>query len=78
MNLEKQQIIYNKGRSSDFMVRVQGGQGIAVKGKVEHIQTGQVQYFNDFLEMLMLIQDKLDDKGYPQCDTELRTFSEAK
>jgi hypothetical protein len=78
MNLEKQPIIYNKGRSSDFMVRVQGGQGIAVKGKVEHIQTGQVQYFNDFLEMLMLIQNKLDDKGYPQCDTELRTFSEAK
>ena len=78
MNLEKQQTIYNKGRSSDFMVRVQGGQGIAVKGKVEHIQTGQVQYFNDFLEMLMLMQNKLDDKGYPQCDTELRTFSAAK
>jgi len=74
MNSEAKQKIHNQGRSSDFIVRVKSGTGVAVKGKVEHIQTGQVQYFNDFLEMLMLMQGKLDEKNYPQCDTELRTF----
>lgn len=75
MNQTQKQVIHNRGRSSDFIIRVKSGQGIAVKGKIEHVQSGQVQFFNDFLEMLVLIQDKLDEKGYPQCDTELRTFN---
>lgn len=67
--------IYNRGgRSSDFIIRVKSGEGMSVKGKVEHIQSGQVQYFNDYLEMLMLIQGKLDENNYPQRDTELRTY----
>jgi hypothetical protein len=79
MNREKtktdnMQTVYNKGRSSDFIVRVKSGKGVAIQGKIEHIQTGQVQYFSDFLEMLMLVQGKLDEIGNPQRDTELRTF----
>ena len=77
MNQKTLENTHNKGRSNDFIIRVQGGEGVSVRGKVEHITTGQVQYFNDFLELLMLMQGKLDEKGYPQCDTELRTFSEA-
>ena len=65
----------HKGRSNDFIIRVESGEGISIKGKVEHVITGQVQYFSDFLELLMLMQGKLDEKDYPQCDTELRTFS---
>lgn len=75
MNQTKASYIYNKGRSSDFIIRVQSGEGVSIKGKVEHVQTGQAQYFEDYLELLMLMQDKLDEKDYPQCDTELRTFS---
>ncbi len=75
MNRETKPRIYNRGASSDFIVRMESGQGTKIKGKIEHIQTGQVQYFNDFLELLMLMQDRLDEKGYPQCDTELRNFS---
>lgn len=75
MNQKTLEKNFNKGRSNDFIIRVQGGEGISVRGKVEHVLTGQVQYFNDFLELLMLMQDKLDEKEYPQCDTELRTFS---
>ncbi len=66
--------IYNRGTSNDFIVRIVDDGEIGVKGKVEHIKSGQVQYFDDYLEMLMLIQQKLDSQGYPQSDTELRIF----
>ncbi len=62
------------GRGSEFVVRVKSGQGLAINGKIEHIKTGQVQYFNDFLELVLLIQSKLDENNYPQSDTELRTL----
>lgn len=65
-----------KSSKSDFIVRIKSGEGTAVKGKIEHIYTGQVQYFEDFLEMIILMQNKLDEKDYPQCDTELRTFAD--
>jgi len=66
--------IYNKGTSNDFIIRVTNSGDAGIKGKIEHIKTGQVQYFDDYLEMLMLVQQKLDEQGYPQSDTELRTF----
>lgn len=62
------------GRGSEFVIRVKSGQGMAIKGKIEHVKTGQVQYFNDFLELILLIQSKLDENNYPQSDTELRTL----
>jgi len=63
------------GSSSDFVIRLENNEDTSVRGKVEHVQTGQVQHFGDFLELLMLMQGKLDEKGSPQCDTELRTFT---
>ncbi len=63
-----------QGRGSEFVIRVKSGQGVAVKGKVEHIKSGQVQYFDDFLELILLVQSKLDENNYPQNDTELRTL----
>ncbi len=66
--------IYNKGTSNDFIIRIIDDGEPGIKGKVEHIKTGQVQYFDDYLEMMMIVQEKLDDQGYPQCDTKLRTF----
>ncbi len=66
--------IYNKATSNDFIIRIIDDGEAGIKGKVEHIKTGQVQYFDDYLEMMMLIQQKLDLQDYPQSDTELRTF----
>jgi hypothetical protein len=74
MNAHKKQNSKITGRGSDFIVRVKNDDPSSFKGKIEHIKTGQVQYFNDFLEMVLLVQSKLDEQDYPQCDTELRTF----
>ncbi len=75
MSRNMKQKIHNMGRASDFMIRIKSGSGSAVKGKIEHIHTGEVQYFSDFLELVLLMQHKLDENGYPQSDTELRSFS---
>ena len=64
-----------KSFCSDFIVRINGGKGPAIRGKIEHIQSGQVQYFNDFLELILLMQSKMDEYDYPQAETELRSFS---
>ncbi|MDW7740407.1 MAG: hypothetical protein SCJ97_10205 [Bacillota bacterium] len=61
---------------SDFIIRIKSGQGFSVRGKIEHIHSGQVHYFDDFLEMLLLMQNKLDEKDFPQSDTLLRSFTE--
>lgn len=68
--------IFSKESSNDFIIRVANDNEAGIKGKIENVKTGQVQYFNDYLEMLMLIQDKLDQQGSPQCDTELRSFAD--
>ncbi len=70
--------MHNMGRSSDFIIRIKGGQGSSIKGKVEHVHSGEMQPFNDFLELVLLIQGKIDELGLPQSDTELRTFSSRK
>jgi hypothetical protein len=74
MSLKTEQKPNLHGRGSEFVIRVKGGQGAAIRGKVEHIKTGQVQYFDDFLELILLVQSKLDESNYPQSDTELRTL----
>lgn len=68
------QLCKNKGGPSDFIVRITSGEGINIQGKIEHIQSGRVHYFYDFLEMILLMQQKMDELEYPQPDTELRTF----
>ncbi|MBS4022814.1 MAG: hypothetical protein KGZ79_10425 [Dethiobacter sp.] len=64
--------------SADFIVRVSSVQNATWQGKIEHIQSGQAQLFRSFLEMLFLAQEKLDTLGYPQPDTELRSWSNKK
>ncbi len=74
MNKDNKPVIHNLGRSSDFIIRIKSGNEAAIKGKIEHVYSGEVQYFNDFLEMILLMQNKLDLIGSPQSDTELRFF----
>ncbi len=65
-----------KSSSGDFIIRILNDDSPNFKGKIVHPKTEQVQYFDDFFEMLLLIQQKLDEQCFPQCDTELRVFEE--
>lgn len=66
-----------RGRtSSDFIIRFSGSAEMAWRGKVEHVQSGQVQYFRSCLELWRLIQQKLDEIGHPQATMKMRTWSD--
>ena len=62
------------GSGSDFIIKVEVESSDQFRGVIEHLQTGQVCEFSDFLEFLMLVQEKLDSVECPQMDPELRTF----
>jgi hypothetical protein len=60
--------------ATDFIIRVDHKTDGIFQGKIEHVQSGQVHLFRDFMEMLLLIQGKLDRLGCPQAETELRCW----
>lgn len=65
-----------RNRSSDFIIKIHSHEQASFKGTIEHIQSGQVQYFRSFLEMFVLIQDKLNETDFPQATTQLRSWTE--
>ncbi|MGI6434358.1 MAG: hypothetical protein ACOX0F_03200 [Syntrophomonadaceae bacterium] len=68
--------INRRNRSSDFMIKITSQENTAYQGTVEHIQSGQVQYFRSLLEMLHLMHQKLEDMDFPQATTRIRSWKE--
>lgn len=64
-------------RSSDFLVKVETTDNGTFQGHIDSIHTDQVQYFRSCLEMVLLIQQKLDERNFPQNSTEIRTWKDA-
>lgn len=65
-----------RNRSSDFIIKVHSHEQASFQGTIEHIQSGQVQYFRSFLELFYLIQHKLDETNFPQATTQIRSWTE--
>ncbi len=60
--------------SSEFIVRITSNNGVTWQGKVEHVQSGQVQQFRSCIELFRLMQEKLERTGCPQSATERRSW----
>jgi hypothetical protein len=65
-----------QARSSDFVISMSCGEDADMHGRVEHVQSGQVQRFRSFLELLGLMHNKLEETGFPQNTTEIRSWKE--
>ena len=52
--------------SADFVVKT-APERSSWKGTVEHVYSEKVRTFQDVLEMTFLINQKLDETGFPQC-----------
>jgi len=63
-----------KNRSADFIVKVESVENATFQGYIENIQSGQVQYFRSFLELVSLVQQKLDENNFPQNTTVTRSW----
>jgi hypothetical protein len=63
-----------KNRSADFIIKLESMENATFKGYIENIQSGQIQNFRSFMEMIALIQQKLDENNFPQSTTVMRSW----
>lgn len=61
---------------SDFIVNISTTSDGRTVGVIEHCQTGMVHGFGSFMEMVLLINEKLDEVHFPQSADELRKWAE--
>ncbi|RQD73028.1 MAG: hypothetical protein D5R97_09980 [Candidatus Syntrophonatronum acetioxidans] len=64
----------DKFRSADFMINIKNIRDFSWQGKVEHLPSGQEQTFENFLELLFLMERKMEELGSPQEATEKRSW----
>lgn len=60
----------------EFIVRIHSRHDATIQGEVEQIQPGQAQQFRSLLELLQLIQTRLDETGCPQPVAEMRRWED--
>lgn len=61
---------------SDFIVNISAASDGRTEGVIEHCQTGMMQGFESFMEMVLLINQKLDEVHFPQPANEMRKWTE--
>jgi len=57
------------GRSSDFIMHIYSCDQWILKGSVSHVQSGRSMVFHSMMEMVLAVQDKMDEIGFPQSTT---------
>jgi hypothetical protein len=65
-----------KEKAADFIVTVYYREDTSMQGRVEHLRSGQVRHFRSFLELVMLVQAKLEETGHPQSADALRSWKD--
>ncbi len=63
---------YNK--ASEYMVRLYPQDQPDLQGRIEHVQTGEVQYFASYMELIILMHEKMEEHKFPQPGMEVRTW----
>lgn len=64
----------NNARTRDFSVWIVSLYSANMQGWLEHKATGSCRYFESLLEMVSLIDDKLEDLNIARPETERRSF----
>jgi len=62
------------GRSSDFIIHVYSCNQWVLKGSAIHVQSGRRMLFHSILEMVLVLQAKMDENGFPQSSTARRRW----
>lgn len=62
------------GRSSDFIIHVYSCDQWVLKGSASHVQSGHSLVFHSMLEMVLALQAKMNENGFPQSSTAHRRW----
>jgi len=74
MNGKKLELGHGINRKSDFLINMKMDKELSISGEITHSHSGQFQRFQSFLEMVLLMQSKMDETGFPQSTHEIRTW----
>lgn len=62
------------GRSSDFIIHVYSCNQWVLKGSASHVQSGHSMVFHSMLEIVLALQARMDENGFPQSTTARRLW----
>lgn len=74
MNVRKLELGHGFNRKSDFLINMKMDRELGINGEITHSHSGQSQGFQSFLELVLLMQSKMDETGFPQSTHEVRTW----
>lgn len=70
----KRNFLSRGSRARDFTIKVTSCLNSSLQGELQHVLSGQVNYFRSFLEMVFLIDERLEELGLPQPNLEMRSW----
>lgn len=62
------------GRSSDYILHIYSCDYWVLRGSVSHVQSGRSQAFHSMMELMLAIQARMDEMGFPQSSTAPRSW----
>lgn len=60
--------------ASDFILNIIANDDGDVHGKIQHCESGETTYFRSLIEMIILINGKLDQSKFQQPTNQIRTW----
>lgn len=74
MNGRKRITLEKTARASDFILEITADPRGCTQGTIQHCQSGQSQDFRSFIELIVLMESKLNELQFPQSTHELRSW----
>ncbi|MGH4140367.1 hypothetical protein [Clostridium sp.] len=64
----------SKNGVEDFILNIIVNDDGNVKGEIQHNRSGEIMYFRSLIEMILIINEKLDQSNFPQPTNQIRRW----
>lgn len=71
----KKSLKNNENRTSDFILNITANDAGDVHGKIQHCESGETRYFRSLIELILLINGKLDQLKFSEPTNQIRSWS---
>jgi len=64
----------NDNKSEDFTLNIIANNDISIHGEIQHRESGQISHFRSLIEMIILINEKLDELHFSLPTNKFRSW----
>jgi len=75
MKSEEKSLKYSINGSGDFLLNVKANEYGGVHGEIKYCESGQVKHFKSLIEMILLINGRLEQMKFSQPTNQIRTWT---